>query len=355
MNEEEVLARARSAGLAVDWTDAMGRPQRVRTESLRRLLEALGSVDVPAGPPPLVTARVGRPIAVAGLEGDHAAELAVEGGDVKSVALRDGALPGIRRPGYHRLRFADREITLAVAPSRCVTLQDIAGGERMWGVAAQIYGLRRAGDGGIGDAGGVRELAEAAARHGADAVALSPVHSLFPHDPARYGPYSPSSRLFLNPLHADPSATFDATALAPDETLEGAALIDWPAAGAAKFARLRVLFDTFDQVDTPLLREFERFIVEGGETLRQHARFEAEQAADSERYHLFLQWITARSFAAAQRAARQAGMRIGLLSDLAIGMDRTGSHAWSRQSDLLMGLSIGARPTPSIRMARTGA
>ena len=70
----------------------------------------------------------------------------------------------------------------------------------MWGVAAQIYGLRRVGDGGIGDAGAVRDLAQAAARQGADAVALSPVHSLFAADPARYGPYSPSSRLFLNPL-----------------------------------------------------------------------------------------------------------------------------------------------------------
>jgi len=344
MNEEAVLARARSAGVAVDWTDAMGRPQRVRTESLRRLLEALDGVDAPIRTPPLITARLGRPITIAGIDGDQAAELVLEDGKAKSVVLRDGRLPGIGRLGYHRLRLADREITLAVAPPRCVTLQDIGGGERMWGVAAQVYSLRRTGDGGIGDAGAVRDLAEAAARHGADAVALSPVHSLFPHDPARYGPYSPSSRLFLNPLYADPSVIFDATAVAPDEALERAALIDWAAAGAAKFARLRALFDEFDEVDTPLLREFERFVVEGGEALRQHARFEAEQAAGSERFHLFLQWITARSFAAAQQAAEAAGMRIGLISDLAIGMDRAGSHAWARQSDLLMGLSIGAPP-----------
>ena len=37
-------------------------------------------------------------------------------------------------------------------------------------------------------------------------------------------------------------------------------------------------------------------------------------------------------------------MRIGLIGDLAIGMDRGGSHAWARQSDLLLGLSIGAPP-----------
>ena len=348
MNEEAVLARARAVGIAVDWTDAMGRPQRVRTEALRRLLEALDGVDAPSTPP-LLTARIGRPIAIAGLDADHAAELALEDGGVKAVTIRAGTLPGIAQPGYHRLRFAGREIILAVAPPRCVTLQDIGGGERMWGVAAQVYSLRRAGDGGIGDVGAVRDLAEAAARHGADAVALSPVHSLFPHDPGRCGPYSPSSRLFLNPLYADPAATFDAGVVAADEALERATLIDWGAAGAAKFARLRALFDEFDQVDTPLLCEFELFVAEGGEALLQHARFEAEQAATgpvsgSERYQLFLQWITARSFAAAQQAAKAAGMRIGLLSDLAIGMDRAGSHAWARQSDLLMGLSIGAPP-----------
>ena len=119
--------------------------------------------------------------------------------------------------------------------------------------------------------------------------------------------------------------------------------------------------------------------------LREHARFEAVQAQHSGnwsdwrlarlpgdcttrdptayleradrrvRYHLFLQWLTARSFAAAQQAAEAAGMRIGLISDLAIGMDRAGSHAWARQSDLLIGLSIGAPPDASIRTARTGA
>ena len=38
------------------------------------------------------------------------------------------------------------------------------------------------------------------------------------------------------------------------------------------------------------------------------------------------------------------GMRIGLIGDLAVGMDPTGSHAWSRQGDILGGLSIGAPP-----------
>jgi 4-alpha-glucanotransferase len=46
----------------------------------------------------------------------------------------------------------------------------------------------------------------------------------------------------------------------------------------------------------------------------------------------------------AQRACRESGMKIGMIADLAIGMDPTGSHAWSRQNDVLHGLSVGAPP-----------
>ena len=343
MNEDALLARARDVGFGVDWTDAMGRPQRVRPEALRRLVDAVGSGEVAPGPPPLVTAHVRKPITLP-TAFDGPAELALEDGTTRSVVVRGGAVPAIGRPGYHRLRFADREIILAIAPTRCVTLQDVAEGRRLWGVAAQLYGLRRPGDGGIGDAGALRDLAEAAARHGADAVALSPVHSLFAHEPGRAGPYSPSNRLFLNPLYADPAATFDAMTVASDEALEQAPLIDWATAGAAKFARLHRLFDDFAEIDTPLTRDFETFIRQGGEPLARHAAFEARQAAGPERYHMFLQWLTARSFAAAQQAAKAAGMRIGLVSDLAIGMDRSGSHAWASGGDLLMDLSIGAPP-----------
>ena len=372
MSEQVVRARARAAGLAIDWVDAMGRPQQVKTEALRRILDSLDVPQDGSDVRPLVTARLGARIDVPGLsaEADTPAELVLEDGSVRGVTIRGGkraTVPAIGVAGYHRLRFVNREITLAVAPARCVTLEEVGAGRRLWGVAAQVYGLRRTGDGGIGDAGAVRDLAQAAARHGADAVALSPLHSLFAADPARHSPYSPSSRLFLNPLYGDPSIVFGAERLAAQAAVEEAQapLVDWAASGAAKFARLRRLFDDFTARDlaagTPLAADFERFVQAGGDTLHEHALFEALQAerpgnwvdwpagwregdAATVRYHLFLQWVAARSFAAAQTAARAAGMRIGLISDLAIGMDPAGSHAWARRSDLLLGLSIGAPP-----------
>ena len=342
-----------------------------------------------------MTATVGNPIRLTG-DAVHrrTSEILYEDGDRADVSLlaTDGkvVVPSINRPGYHQLRLGDRALTLAVAPRRCVTVDDIAPNQRLWGLAVQLHGLRRAGDGGIGDTTALQALAASARQYGADAVALSPTHSLFPADPSRYGPYSPSSRLFLNPLLADPVDVFGASRVAAAKTairaggqLEDSILIDWPAAARAKFTLLEHLFADFvmhdleQTVPTKLATAFHAFVRAGGDHLREHALFEAlhqkwfgngniwnwndwppewrdptsvtvAQYASTEdrtvQYQLFLQWIADASFAAAQASTRNGGMRIGLIADLAIGMDRGGSHAWARQKDLLLGLSIGAPP-----------
>lgn len=400
MSDDAVFDLARAAGLAVDWTDASGAAQRVDLGAARAILSSLG---YPASTPPeiaeshqrlqgskeaippLVTVTVGEKLALPATArpANGRGELVLESGEVlplRFVVRGQRAVgPAMEQVGYHRLRLADREITVAVAPPRCLTLAQRGDGRRLWGISTQIYALRRKGDGGIGDASAVRQLAEAAAGQGADAVALSPVHSLFAADPGLYSPYSPSSRLFLNPLLADPAIVFGEERVARHRVdgaaLESAALIDWPAASSAKFTLFRRLFDDFEAHDiaaaTALAADFVGFVEAGGEALQDHATFEmlhaqwrgatpprsdwrswlAQSAEDVERagassvrYHLFLQWIAARSFEAAQKTATEAGMRIGLMADLAIGMDPQGSHAWSRQADLLLGLSIGAPP-----------
>jgi 4-alpha-glucanotransferase len=405
VSEEAVRDLARQAGVANDWIDASGRQQRVALEPLQRILAALGSPCSTSGDleesrqrlhermvgralPPLVTATVDEPfrLPVRGFDRDTAAELTFEDGSRAPVMLRaeDGSLivPPIGRTGYHHLRFADREAALAVAPGHCLTVADVARGEKLWGIAVQLYSLKRAGDGGIGDTTALRAFARSAASHGADAVALSPTSSLFPANPAHFGPYSPSNRLFLNPLYADPSDSLAGIQPAvPRPWLEDAPLIDWVDAARAKYDDLRRAFEAFATRDTA---EFDRFVHEGGARLREQALFEAVHAHWSAapepkvnwhdwpadwhdptgdavsrfaaahereiRYHLFLQWLAARSFARAQTDARAAGMRIGMIADLAVGMDAAGSHAWGRPSDLLAGLSIGA-PPDSFNMA----
>ena len=70
----------------------------------------------------------------------------------------------------------------------------------------------------------------------------------------------------------------------------------------------------------------------------------AETNASEVAFHCFLQWIADRSFAAAQRATKQSGMRIGLIADLAVGISSAGSEAWTNPNDLLIDLEIGAPP-----------
>ena len=61
-------------------------------------------------------------------------------------------------------------------------------------------------------------------------------------------------------------------------------------------------------------------------------------------FHAYMQFLADRGWAAAQAEAKAAGMGVGLISDLAVGTDGGGSHAWSRQDEMLIGLSIGAPP-----------
>ncbi|MGA3400458.1 MAG: 4-alpha-glucanotransferase [Acetobacteraceae bacterium] len=409
MNDEALRDLARRAGIAVEWHDYAGRPHDVAPDALRRILAAL---DLPADTrgdlaasrrllakratltdlPPLVTATAGRPTRLdLGAAEPLPAKLMLERGGSRDLTLIPARgrlrIPAVAEIGYHRLEVGEREVVLAVAPPQCRTIDDMVPDARLWGLAAQVYSLRSPGDGGIGDAACIAELAEAAAAQGADALCLSPIHALFTADPARFAPYSPSSRLFLNPLHAAPALVFGAEqcARAVQEAgvgeafgrLEGEKLIDWPASSAAKLGLLRALFDRFlggADAEGPLGADFARFRADGGSLLHQHATFEALHAdrapehdwrrwtldlrdpdsaavtafAASRRhdvlFHEFLQWVADRSMAVAQGRAREAGMRIGLVGDLAVGMDPAGSHAWSRQRDILLGVAIGAPP-----------
>ena len=397
MSDDVVRDLARRAGIAVEWQDYAGRPQVVTVSVLRRVLAALGfPADTNremsssrrlltkrsslADLPPLVTAVAGRPtrLDVGGNEAQPA-KLVLERGETREVVLLPARgrlrIPAINEIGYHRLLVEDRDIVLAVSPARCRSIEDVVPDPRLWGLAAQLYGLGRPGDVGIGDLAGAANLAVTAGSKGADAIALSPMHALFAADPARFAPYSPSSRLFLNPLHAAPELVFGPGT--GRETPASNGLIDWTAASAEKYTILRGLFESFldgTDWDGPLGADFARFRAEGGSLLLEHACFEALQATrmpqrdwrawptdlhdprgpavaffaasqpDEVLFHQFLQWVSDRSLAEAQRVARQAGMRIGLIGDLAVGTDPNGSHAWSRQSDMLLGLTIGAPP-----------
>ena len=375
---------AEAAGIAPRWKDVHGHWHQVGDDSLRSVLGSLGlaasndaetadslrEVRQPSHLPPLITGDADGRIRLPVPAGRY--EIVLEDGTTRSGSARDegGAafeVPDV--PGYHRLRIAGEEVTLAVAPARGWTVANATPG-RPWGLAVQLYSLRRPGDGGLGDFGGLARFVPEAARSGAAAVAISPVHAQFSATPDRFSPYSPSSRTLLNVLHADLELRGRAA-----RRLEAADLVDWPAASRLRFARLAEMFDAAE--GTPLWQEFQAFRANQAESLEGHARFEALHAhfvaqggpwhwrdwpgglsdcnspavqafaaghAREVTRHAFYQFLADRSLAAAQRAARDAGMPIGLISDLAVGVDSGGSQCWAWPDQTLLGLSVGAPP-----------
>ena len=408
MSNSQLELLASRAGLAVDWIDANGRPQKVAPGVLRAVLAGLGhpastAQEIDASLlelqhiqqnkklPPLLTADVGKGLDLAHyFAPETPCEIHLEDGAILNLKLDAAAvLPGLIPPGYQSVSIAGQHFTLAVAPSHCHSTGDAVDSQtaRAWGLSVQLYSLRRPGDGGFGDIQALENLARVAGERGADALAISPLHAMFSSDTQHYSPYSPSSRLFLNSLYASPGEilgeralrmAIDATGLAKQlHRLEQQTLIDWPAAADAKQRLLRALYEGFCQGENPLHEDFSSFRHCGGEALENHCRFEAIQAeraargesldwrewpdqwrdprsvalaefAEKNAQHIgffaFCQWLIARCLERAQTAARSSGMGIGLIADLAVGADGGGSQAWSRQDELLAALTVGAPP-----------
>ncbi len=393
MTDTAILDLAEAAGIAARWRDVQGQEHEVAEPTLRAVLNALGHDTAkpgealgalrapPARLPPLVTAELGQPIALR--TKPARTRLMLEDGRVfdgqAEPAAGGATIPPILEPGYHALTIGDQQITLAVAPKRGTTLADLVPGGRALALAAQLYALRRDGDAGIGDFAALGDFAEAAARHGVQAIAISPVHAQFSADANRFGPYAPSSRAALNVLHAavDDFPGLNAAWQAQAQALQTPDLLDWPTATAARLTRLRSIFAQASAM-RDWLEPLHAFRAAGGEVLERHAIFEALHAYFSHDnpgrwnwrhwpasfqnprspqvlsftreykrqvdFHVFLQFLADRGLASAQARARAAGMAIGLISDLAVGTDAGGSHCWSRQAETLLGLTVGAPP-----------
>ncbi|MDZ7280548.1 4-alpha-glucanotransferase [Sphingomonas sanguinis] len=354
----ELHARAEAAGLSRLWQDAKGQDQVVSDAALAAILDRL---DTHVGDTVFVSGDLNVPIPLPDTCRDGAARLTLESGETLSVTLLDQVLPGIAQPGYHRLEQGERQWTVAVAPPHCPAPPP----GRHWGSAVQIPSLREGG-GAFGDFASLASAAKALGHAGAAALAISPVHALFPADAARFSPYAPSSRLFRNVWLAP----------AGEPVVDAPSLIDWPGAAPDRMLDLRLVYDRLDEAQR---EAFSRWRQAGGERLEAQARFDALHAyfhardrasgwldwpdeyrdptseavarfaaehEDAIRFHAFAQWWADRALHDAADTARGSGMAIGLIADLAIGVAMNGADGWSRRGELLTGLSIGAPPDP---------
>lgn len=394
-------------GVAANYRDAFGREvahgRARRADILARLgfpcgsqaeiAESLAQARELRGTllPRVIVAGAGEPrnLALAGA-GTAVWGLAEEGGRQHEGRAGEGVLTLPALPaGYHRLEAraggASATATVIAAPPRCWEPDWMRERRRGWGLSAQVYALRSAGDCGIGGYGDIREAAEGAATHGASFLGLSPLHALFAADRTKVSPYSPSSRLFLESLHIDPAALphiagSEAGRLLDESgraarlaALREQPLVDHAASWAVLAPVLEAYFAGHRQALAPSLDAFRR---EAGAALESHALFEAlsehfgregrswpgewpqafrrrEPAALAAfagenagriAFHAWLQQVADGQLREAQEAALRAGMAIGLYRDLAVGPDRGGSESWAAPDLFAGGLSIGAPP-----------
>jgi 4-alpha-glucanotransferase len=386
MSDESLVQLASAAGVNPAWKDVFGLMHQVSPDSLRAVLAAIDlpavteadiadslrlATALPDTLPPLITADLGMPVhlpaAPARYSLTHADGRVFDG--FAEPARGGCTIPPILELGYHQLILGDRQTCVAVAPRSAFTITQAVPAAKSWGLAVQLYALRRQNDGGIGDFLALADLAAPAAALGAQAIAISPVHAQFSADLNRFSPYAPSSRTALNVLHASiPSG---------NAALEAQDLVDWPTASRFRLAELRLAFQAA-QAESSQRDALSRFAADHGARLRSHAIFEtlhahffgsdlslwhwrswpaafrdpgsaevrafAAQHAETVAFHIWLQFRADQELAAAQRACRDAGMGVGIISDLAVGTDSGGSQCWSRQGETLLGLSVGAPP-----------
>lgn len=398
---ERLRELADALGVATSYRGADGRPVEVPPPTVRAVLAALGAdADDEATAARSLRAHLAArhqrllPAYHVVRDGDPSARTVPAGSlDAADLVLEDGtrrALEvdgGLRLPddlpwGYHHLHaragpHRDRTLVIA-APARCPVP-----GRRQWGWMTQLYQLRSEDSWGMGDAADLRTVAErSAVELGADFVVCNPLHAVTLVPPVQPSPYYPSSRRFTNPLYLRVDEIPEAAGLEPRdrrrlEDLHERAReanrqerIDHDAVLARKLAALQLLagaprdadreeayaafrrdqgrglvdFATFSALAEVHGLPWQQWPAELQDPAGEAVAAERERLADRVELHTWLQWVTVEQLGRAHEAARAAGMDVGIVHDLAVGVDAGGADTWALPEEFATGLRVGAPP-----------
>jgi len=288
--------------------------------------------------------------------------------------------------GYHRIRArsGDHESTahLIVTP-QYVGLPESVRDVKTWGYMTQVYATRSPFSWGMGDLRDLTELATWSARdQKADWVLINPIHAAAPVPEAPASPYSPSSRRFFNPIYLRVEDIPEVAYLSPADAAtvaelreQGRALnaedaIDRPRVWELKSEALELI----KAVELSPLRQasFDAFRAEMGEALERYATWSAlaevhgdrwrewpeelhrpdsaavaqarHELAERVEFHVWLQWLVDEELRALQHEVTEAGMGIGVIHDMAVGVGLDSADSWALQDVLAEGMTMGAPP-----------
>jgi 4-alpha-glucanotransferase len=327
----------------------------------------------------------------------------VDGVTVRRVRV---PLPADLPLGWHELHATESTTgddvrsetgVLVVSPARLPLPR--GRGDRAWGVMAQLYSVpSRRSWGGLGDFADLADLAAVTGARGADFVLINPIHAAEVTSPIEPSPYLPATRRYVSALYVRPEHIREAAYLRPEDRArfedarcrlaaasETGALIDRDAVWSAKRDALEIVFsaprtaarqqslDAFRDREGQQLTDFAlwctvqeyaaqeyaaqeyaaREATQGGEgadldELRDiHSPLVArlrEERADRVEFFAWLQWVADEQLGEAQTAAKESGMSIGVMLDLAVGVHPLGSDPWSLRAAFANGVSVGAPP-----------
>lgn len=268
---------------------------------------------------------------------------------------------------------------VVVTPAR-LTLHEGFAARRAYGIQAQLYSVRSSRSWGIGDLADMRDLAAiSGACHGADFLLVNPLHASYPTPPVEPSPYLPVTRRFTSALYLrieDVPEWRDLPEHARQRVeLSRRGVEDWNTRVdrmerddvlAAKLEALeelfavplsagrRALLTAYRRREGQGLEDFalwsaiaesaraageEQGLSELDDDAVERARTELAQKVD---FHVWTQWLLDEQLSAAQTAARDAGMRIGIMHDLAVGVEEIGADSWRLRGVLARGATVGA-------------
>ena len=277
--------------------------------------------------------------------------------------------------GWHTVRLdsesVEAETTLVVVPTEVPQPT-----KQRHGVMAQLYSVRSERSWGIGDFRDLATLGTMLAEDaGIDFLLINPLHAAQPVPPVEDSPYLPTSRRFVNPLYicvedvpeyslVDDAtrAEIDALAAPLRELNTSPAAIDRDPIFAIKLQALRELFFHREQ-EGPRHDMYVGYCEEEGDGLDEFARWCGERTTDTDstengshtdpgelsedaEFYRWLQFICDEQLAAAQQALKDAGMEIGIMNDLAVGVHPDGADAETLRDSLTPVVAGGAPPDP---------
>ena len=321
------------------------------------------------------------------LEPSKQAKIHLVGSQFVSTATL--VIPGDLPVGYHVLHLhltdSTQDATLICAPEQVPMLGQMQRG-RLWGWMAQLYSIRSSGSWGVGDFVDLKNLLTQAKRKtDADFILINPVHAGEPVSPLTPSPYLPVSRQFVNFTYIRPENIEEYQSLDESQRQEIRKLHDQtePLNGDAQVidrdvmwkAKMRALWLIF-KVRRSVRRQvaFDVFKRERGRSLDAYAVwclcydkwgkpsddpnnwqqcFNVDAAdvrslcghfPDTLDFYRWLEWVASDQLDEAQMAAKEAGMAIGIMSDMAVGVHQHGADVWSNPDWFARKVTAGAPP-----------